>query len=426
MVKNIFSFGIYSLLISFLFLISCNQKNTTNNSKNEKGSDSITTAEKVTTKAYEGKTEIDKNKTEEAADNTESSPEVVVANVKVDNMSRFISGMKQENENELNKLENYRSWKKYAALSDTVWTKLKANKLKKMSEFSRKELLEANKSSDVLFYPFSGPDFLNMFVFFPNAKKYVMAGLENVGGLPNVGRLKNDSIARRYFKHINTSLNDILNISFFKTKDMAVDFRAGDVTGNLAVILIFMERTGNKILDVNPVKLNSKGEIVAGSFKDTTSLPAKRITGTEIHFKTEKNETKTLYYFSVNLANFAFEKVPYFLDYVRNLGQFNTYIKSASYLMHKAYFSEIRKCILDQSRNILEDDSGIPYKFFKSKKWDIQLYGKYVGPIRLFENHFQKDLDSLYKIPSKVKPLPFGIGYQFRYGQSNLLLAKKK
>jgi hypothetical protein len=94
--------------------------------------------------------------------------------------------------------------------------------------------------------------------------------------------------------------------------------------------------------------------------------------------------------------------------------------------MHKAYFSQIRKIILDQSYSILEDDSGIPLKFFKPDKWDIKLYGKYVGPIKLFETHFQDDLDSLYNIPNKVKPLPFGIGYQFRYGQSNLLLAIKK
>jgi hypothetical protein len=48
-----------------------------------------------------------------------------------------------------------------------------------------------------------------------------------------------------------------------------------------------------------------------------------------------------------------------------------------------------------------------------------------VGPISLFRNRYQTAMRDAYKNKENVKPLPFGIGYQFREGSSNLMLAKK-
>jgi hypothetical protein len=48
-----------------------------------------------------------------------------------------------------------------------------------------------------------------------------------------------------------------------------------------------------------------------------------------------------------------------------------------------------------------------------------------VGPISLFRNRYQTAMRDAYKNKENVKPLPFGIGYQFREGCSNLMLAKK-
>ena len=94
--------------------------------------------------------------------------------------------------------------------------------------------------------------------------------------------------------------------------------------------------------------------------------------------------------------------------------------------MHKPYFSIIRDFILSESKSVLQDDSGIPFKFLNEGKWDLTIYGSYTVPIPMFKPFYQDDLKKAVSDSSKVKKLPFGIGYNWRLGQSNLLVAKKK
>jgi hypothetical protein len=98
-----------------------------------------------------------------------------------------------------------------------------------------------------------------------------------------------------------------------------------------------------------------------------------------------------------------------------------TYVKSASYLMHKNYFSNIRSLILEKSAAVVQDDSAIPYRYFDKEAWDIRLYGTYAAPIELFKVHLEKDLKEAYARDSKK--LGFRLGYA---NQSNMLVARKK
>ena len=95
--------------------------------------------------------------------------------------------------------------------------------------------------------------------------------------------------------------------------------------------------------------------------------------------------------------------------------------------MHKVYFSGIRSYILANSRAILQDDSGIPWKLFNDSLHTVTLYGAYTGTISLFPTYVQPDLDNAYKAnPSQVRALPFGIGYKYVLGESNLMLSVRK
>lgn len=96
--------------------------------------------------------------------------------------------------------------------------------------------------------------------------------------------------------------------------------------------------------------------------------------------------------------------------------------------MHKDYFSRIRRIILQNSLAVIQDDSGIPVRFFPDSLWSRQLYGSYDAPIKLFANWFQKDLKVLYDSTDRalVKPLSFGIGYDYKNNGSNLMFFSKK
>ena len=73
--------------------------------------------------------------------------------------------------------------------------------------------------SPVVFYMFSGPDFLYANAFFPNASTYVMSGLEPIGSVPDLTKLSRDSLAHG-LSNIEESLNSILRYSFFQTIEM--------------------------------------------------------------------------------------------------------------------------------------------------------------------------------------------------------------
>ncbi len=335
-------------------------------------------------------------------------------------VAKYIAGLPLQSANVIDSaLTNNPAWKEYSTNFSKSWMKLDTTKIRKMKIWRDNEL--KNVTSKTVFYPFSGADFLNGFTFFPSADKYIMVGLEPVGTLPNFHKgLSKDSLST-YFYQVHQSLYAIMNFSFFRTISMKSDFKNKDMNGTIHLILLFMERTGNSITDIKPVDVNEKGEIVG--VENGSSVSNK---GVEIDFVNSDSVLKKVYYFSVNLDNDHLNKNQNFITLINQQNDVVTYIKSASYLMHESYFTSIRDLILRKSNYILEDDSGIPYRYFKTNEWTSTFYGKYSGAISLFPNKFQKDLDSCYKHNASPKPLDFGIGYKYKLGESNLLFFKKK
>ena len=335
-------------------------------------------------------------------------------------VAKYIAGMSLQSSNVIDSsLTSNSAWKEFSSRFNTSWSKLDSTHLKKMKAWRDNELKEV--TSKTVFYPFSGADFLNGFTFFPSADKYIMIGLEPVGTLPNFHKgMSKDSLSA-YFYKVNQSLYAIINFSFFRTISMKNDFKNKDLNGTIHLMLLFMERTGNSIVDLKTVEVNDKGEIIAANKGNTDANK-----GVEIDFINSDSVVKKAYYFSVNLDNDHLKKNQNFTTFINQQKNVVTYVKSASYLMHESYFTSIRDLILSNSNYVLEDDSGIPYRYFKTTEWTPTFYGKYTGAISLFPNKFQKDLDSCYKSNVATKPLDFGIGYKYKVGESNLLFFKKK
>ena len=94
--------------------------------------------------------------------------------------------------------------------------------------------------------------------------------------------------------------------------------------------------------------------------------------------------------------------------------------------MHLSSFSVIRKTILTKSMFILQDDSGIAYRFFKRSTWQIRLFGTYSRTIDLFKHKYQEDLKEAYDNEEKPGAVPFKIGYNVKFNETNLLMAIRK
>lgn len=295
-----------------------------------------------------------------------------------------------------------------------------------LQNFSRTEIAAHVGQSGTLFYPFSGPDFLYANAFFPAAEKYILMGLEPVGSLPVFLKDAPADSNSNYFTGLKTSLHAILNFSFFRTAAMKTDLRNQEVNGTIHLLILFIKRSGHEICSINPGYIDTTGMWIPLDNFDVLSKKTSNNKGVEIIFSDAKGIKKTLYYFSLHLEDGALKQNRNMKNYFSSLGNVTTYLKGASYLMHESYFSEIRNFIFQKSSVIVQDDSGIAFRYFGKSDytWDFTFYGNYVKPISLFSYAYQRDLDSLWKIRGS-KNIGFGIGYNFKDKNSNLMIAKK-
>jgi hypothetical protein len=88
-------------------------------------------------------------------------------------------------------------------------------------------------------------------------------------------------------------------------------------------------------------------------------------------------------------------------------------------------FSVVRQFILEHSKVVIQDDSGIPVTFFDPQKWRVRLFGSYPGPIEIFKQNFQPQLQTLYQ-QSNPPPIDFGFGYRWNPKESTLMFAVHK
>ncbi|NET61518.1 MAG: hypothetical protein F6K47_36975 [Symploca sp. SIO2E6] len=337
--------------------------------------------------------------------------------------ARFLAGMEVSENEAIVKMTESGTWKNHASYLDSAWSQLEAQQLSKAEEWSQEELQAINASSPPIFYPFSGPDFLYGFTLFPKGSEYVMLALEPVGELIDIEEL---SEAQRNAKlqEVIGALSEILKFSFFRTNDMQVDLAK---QGVLPVLLVFMARTNNQILDIQLVSMDEEAKIQPLGEGEAGSGDSNSISGVKIAFLPEgESEPRVLHYFSTDISNDGLKKTPQLEAFVQQLENPTTYLKAASYLMYRDSFSQIRDLILDQSNHLLQDDSGMPIKYVDEEKWDITYYGNYTSPIGLFAERYQPDLRKIYQSDETIKPLDFGIGYKFGVNESNLMLSTKK
>jgi hypothetical protein len=313
------------------------------------------------------------------------------------------------------------AWVNYARIISRSWDNFDERQLSVMRQWASRELPQAD--TPTVFYPFSGPDFVNMFTFFPQAHTYLMVSLEPVGEIPDFSATNGS-----FFSGLQRSLYDVLELSFFITPKLKVSLGKSEINGVLPVLLFFLAREGARVDDVKYLVMKP-----AGTIEETPATTASvtwgpgDIPGLRIAFaRPGLAETQTLYYFRFNLGNDSFQENGQFIAFLEKFGPLTTFAKAASYLMHKSYFSAVRQFILAQSSSVLQTDSAIPVQYFSPGAWNLRFYGCYKGPTGLFQNRYQRDLAEIYQSGQDIQPLPFGLGYHHRLHTANLMFASKK
>jgi hypothetical protein len=200
---------------------------------------------------------------------------------------------------------------------------------------------------------------------------------------------------------------------------MRAEFSKNRFSGVTPILLLFITRQGYAVQNVEQIVMEPDASLRVTNVAGLQNLPADRVPGVRISFKKPgESAARTLYYFSADLSDQGLTRVPQPLKWAANFAPRATYIKSASYLMHTAQFSKVRDFITAKSELIVQDDSGIPVRFFPAANWERTFFGAYDGPIQLFANRYQQDLREAYN--ASAKPLEFGIGYDYEAKTSNI------
>jgi hypothetical protein len=101
------------------------------------------------------------------------------------------------------------------------------------------------------------------------------------------------------------------------------------------------------------------------------------------------------------------------------------FLKSASHLLQKPYFSNLANLITDKAINVVQDETGLDIEPLRNS-FDIRSYGKFHAPHPLWQDSASgQRLVKYLSDQTTVEPLPFVIGYEKKSG-SLLLVSSRK
>jgi hypothetical protein len=202
--------------------------------------------------------------------------------------ARLLAGMQPSARSPVLALTKDLAWQHHSNQLNAIFAQVENRQLARIRTWSRMKL---TAPSPVLFYMFSGPDFLYASAFFPNASTYVMSGLEPTGPIPDLKKLSRESLAHG-LRNIEESLNSILSYSFFQTIDMRRTLVASRLPGTLPILYVFLARSGKAIKDVSLVRIDQDG--TAQVDDGVVGTDAKSPRGVKIDFVGENGQPQTL------------------------------------------------------------------------------------------------------------------------------------
>jgi len=327
----------------------------------------------------------------------------------LDDTARILAGMDVAADSPFASWMEKGFWQKHKEEMDRMWATCRET-LDKVDVFAQTDLKDVNDKALSVFYPFSGPDFPYAASFFPKPKTYWFMALEKTGSIPAL-----EKMTEHTFGMYRNAMRTHLKSSYFITNAMDNDLANDVIDGTVPIMMVLMARMDFHIHSITYQTLADDGSLT----------PADKITDVvEIkYFNREENEMRTLYYLYANLRDEYFKAGTQALIDKFDPATTAGYVKSCSYCMHKPHFSQARNDMLQHAFAVVQDDTGVPYRFFTPDQWNVDLYGGYVHPLAAFEAYtYQLDLVEAYK-GNNIKPLDFKHGYM---KVSSLIVARRK
>lgn len=320
-------------------------------------------------------------------------------------IARFLGGRPVHKGARLSRMQQSADYRRYSKETLQRWKFKTTKRIDDQNAWQAQYIKPQIGSPRTIVYPFGGPDLLYVMSMFPNSSRYVLLGLEPVGSVPDLENTDPGAVMASLPRHARAIETQLLH-GYFITKDMKTDFSNGALQG------------------VVPVMLSALG-LRQATITGVQTINAGGNPGVEINFKLPGGGRKSVVYVSGDLSNGGFSGA--YESWLSSTADRSVaYFKAASYLMQNPGFSGVRNWVLGRCRGVVQDDSGIPYKYFDSEVWDIRLFGKYTRPIAFFSRHAQPDLAAAYAAAGPVPGITFGSGYQMKANAANLMVVSRR
>lgn len=349
-------------------------------------------------------------------------------NVSVDpywnDVARYLAGMEVREKSVLYPRTTEARYLDHRRFMDGLWAKVQKETIEIIVPWRDKNVPSVH-SRATAFYPLSGADFINLHTIFPDSRRYLMIAMEPEGD----AAVLRDHRSRRFIDGLGPVEKSIYLYgvnNYFQSKVMAQEMTNKLLPGTAPALLIFMARMGLVITSVDNIYIGDTGDLVV-----LPGCPARKekdkIYGIRIGFTGRDGTSRELVYLSMKIGPRSVDPSTPEGKYLGRLNGIKTMMKSAVYLLHHRPFDSVRDFILKRSIVMVQDDSGIPYRFF-TEGWKVTLYGKYrpAMALKYCMPVSQPDLKERYSEGAKPLPFNFGYGILFGRGQSNMMVARKK
>jgi len=296
-------------------------------------------------------------------------------------------------------------------------------RIQTMETWRSHEIKIPGAQKKTLLYPFSGPDFLNAYTLFPDHGRYVFFSLERPGTMPDLESVTPVQFTK-LLQDVRSAFRDIFERNYFITSYMTKQLTTPWIRGTVPVMSIMMALMNRRIVRIEPLDLFP--QLTQDYDAPDAKRPPVLMRAVLIEFANPgASGTQQLYYVALDATDKALEFYPDFLNWASQYKPATVLLKSASYLLHDNQFSKTRAMLLDAADVVVQDDTGIPYRYLSQNPWQVKLYGRYNKPIRPMKYAYQKDLEAAYSSQQEQVPLPFPFGYHWRGQKSGLIVAHR-
>jgi hypothetical protein len=304
------------------------------------------------------------------------------------------------------------------------WSQVRG-RISTMENWRAQELKIPGAQNRTMIYPFSGPDFLNAYALLPNYPRYIFFSLERPGAMPDLESVTPAQFVK-LLQDVRSAFRDIFERNYFITDYMNKQLTTPWIRGTVPVMATMMALLQLRIVRIEPIDL-FPDLTRAYDTPDISKRPHRILRSVRMDFVGPNGGTpQQLYYFAIDATDKQLEFYPGFIDWVAQHRPATALLKSASYLLHDNQFEKTRNMILTTADFVIQDDTGIPYRFLGQSPWHVRLYGRYNRPnMKGLRYGYQADLESAYKAKTDLPELPFPFGYHWKGKQSGLLVANR-